>query len=158
MGVRDTHTEAYLTKPNGIKSRLRRNLLGESSKNFRSLLLEVLEKSRESFGSRMERRHVCGCNGTICHSDPAVSRTVFCGLTCEPRCHGKVGARGKVKSQPEWIEACFTTLKRRRSNLQFQVGVSFPYATSKVVGTPDIARVFADVYLAFRPVVEAALD
>jgi hypothetical protein len=56
------------------------------------------------------------------------------------------------------VEACFATLKRRKSNLQFQIGMFFAYDQCRIVADARIARVFADVYLACKPVLRAALS
>lgn len=158
MGVRDAYVEAYVTIPNGIRSRLRSNLLGESSESFRTLLLDVLAKFQRIVRTT---NGVPTCVLVQRHYATQRSKGIedcllrFDMRTALPR--GSAGA-GKVKPQPEWIDACYTTLKRRRSNLQFQVGVSFPYASCKVVDSPRIAKVFADVYLACRPIIKATLD
>ena len=78
--------------------------------------------------------------------------TVDCMLHFDPRTALAAAAiRGRVKEQPHWLRVTYEVLKARRSNLQFQVGAEFPYATCPAVHESRIARAVADTWIACAP-------
>lgn len=158
IGIKDSLAEAYVTIPNGIQTRLRRNLLGENAEHFRASLIRVLDRLKPIIRST---GGVPTCVLVQRHYVTQRSRGIEdCLLRFDLRTALPKGSAhmGRVKSQPEWLETCYLTLDRRRSNLQFQIGMAFPYASCKVVGTSQIAKVFADTYIACQPIIRAALD
>jgi hypothetical protein len=64
--------------------------------------------------------------------------------------------RGQVKSQAQWLKAAYEALTHRRSNLEFQIGCSFPYDTCPTVADFSIVRAIADVWLACAPIIKRA--
>ena len=68
--------------------------------------------------------------------------------------HASSRYRGRTKRQAEWVKAAYEALTHRQSNLEFQIGCSFPYETCPTVGDPSIVRVIADVWLACAPIVK----
>lgn len=159
LGVRDDRLEAYVTVPNGIRSRLRNNILGESYQDFESLIAEItaslMTVVREVPGSAP--------NVVVVQRHYATQRsqgTLDCVLRFDPRTAVEVArsARGPVKVQPQWLQASYDALRSRRSNLQLQVGVDFPYDTCPTVATRKIVRACVDVWLACRPLIQLATE
>jgi hypothetical protein len=151
------YLEARVTIPNGIRSQLRTRLLGSSFETFQSLIHEVTDELRRAL------RHVSGAVPEVVvvqrHYQSQRSKGIIdCLLRFDPRTSlpKRSRVRGGVKSQPQWIRAVYEALASRRSNIQFQVGASFPYRDCRIVGTPKITRAIADVWLACKPVLDGA--
>jgi hypothetical protein len=144
-----------VTVPNGIRSRYRTALLGEVPEQFGQVVGDVtrqLIKSLKQFRGAVPRviliqRHY------LSQRSPA---TVDCLLQFDPRTAITVGesASGRVEHQPQWLAVTRETLKARRSNLQFQIGAVFPYATCPKTHTADIADAVARTWLAARPLLD----
>jgi hypothetical protein len=159
MGIRDSRFEAYVTIPNGIRSRLRNKMLGTSYEDFERLILQV--NKLLSFALRrypgaspmivvVQRRY-------LTQRSPAIIDGL---LRFDPRtglAGGRQDRRG-VKHQPQWLRAVYDLLKNRRSNLQLQVGADFPYDTCQVVATPQVKEAAVNVWLACKPLIRAATE
>ena len=65
--------------------------------------------------------------------------------------------RSAVKAQPEWLEAAYKALSRKRSNLQLAVGASFPYRACTAVNTRKILDYVADTWIACQPLIDEML-
>lgn len=154
LGIRADRLEVYVTVPNGIRSDLRHAVLGRGFEHFERLIGQVTASMVEAIG-------------TVPKAKPAIvvvqrhyptqrSQAVLdCSLRFDPRTAIRVKNHrlGGVKAQPQWLRAAYEALKDRRSNLQLQIGVDFPYGECPVVGTRKIVRLAADVWLACRPIV-----
>lgn len=159
IGVHDTHLSAAVTIPNGIASRLRSKMLGQSYEEFEALIVKVTRNLAKVMtaarGSSpvvvvVQRRYPTQRSKAIIDSQ----------LRFDPRTAlpGTARARGGVKAQPEWLRMTYDVLRGRRSNLQLQVAVQFPYAACKVVHERRIADLVADVWIACKPLIRAATD
>jgi hypothetical protein len=67
------------------------------------------------------------------------------------------GKDQKVKVQTQWLSAVFSLIKNKKSNMGFEVGVSFPYGTCKKVNKPDILDSFAASWIACKPLLDVML-
>lgn len=159
LGVHADRVDAYVTIPNGIRSRLRTKLLGSGSSVFEGLVLGVT-----SALVRVLRRHK-GSSPMIVlvqrhYPSQRAQAVPDCVLRFDPRTALPRNSRlrGPVKFQPQWLDATYHALKKRRSNLQLQIGAQFPYASCRVVHTPAIVEAVAEVWLACKPIVRAATD
>jgi hypothetical protein len=65
--------------------------------------------------------------------------------------------RKSVKRQPQWIEAVYSVLANKHSNVQLGVGAIFPYERCPFVHTPEILDHVASVWLACKPLIRKAL-
>jgi hypothetical protein len=149
---------AYVTLPNGINSSLRAALLGSSASEFEAAIqrvtIEIIRSMRRMKGCMPEiivlQRHWTS------RRSPSV---VDCQLRFDARTALPAGSRyrGSVKSQPQWLKAAYEALRHRQSNLEFQIGCSFPYDTCPTVGDPSIVRVIADVWLACAPILNKVM-
>ena len=153
IGILAERLEVYVTVPNGIQPRLRRNMLGDSHEDFETLIAEITAGLvgivRSVPGSIpmavLVQRHYATQRSQGVHD---------CSLRFDPRT--AIPARGKVKFQPQWLQATYDALRSRRSNLQFQIGMDLPYVACPTVATRKIVRAAADVWLACRPLIKAA--
>jgi hypothetical protein len=156
LGILNERIQSYVTVPNGMRPSLRRGLLGEDYSDFERLIAQVtsslIEVVKMAPGSEpkivLVQRHYATQRSQPVHD---------CWLRFDPRTaiETKAGVRGGVKMQPQWLQAAYMALRSRRSNLQFQIGVDFPYSSCPTVATRRIAPVVADVWLACRPLIKA---
>ncbi|MEJ2345572.1 MAG: hypothetical protein P8090_09230 [Gammaproteobacteria bacterium] len=159
LGIWDDRLEAYVTVPNGICSRLRNNVLGENYEDFEDMIggitSALMTVVRSAPGAVPQvvivQRH---------YATQRAQGTRDCSLRFDPRTAVEVKPkdRGRVKVQPQWLRASYDALRSRRSNLQFQIGVNFPYDACPTVATRKIIRACADVWLACRPMIRAATE
>jgi hypothetical protein len=155
VGIHADRVDAYVTVPNGIRSRLRSALLGRSFADFEGRLLGVTRAIDTALRSVkgaapmvvIVQRHYPTQRSPAVHD----SYLRFDPRTALPRSK----AKSKVKFQPQWLRATYEALCARRSNLQFQVGAQFPYATCPSVRTRQVIDSIANVWLACRPVLDA---
>jgi hypothetical protein len=158
LGIKDGSVGAHVTFPNGIKSRMRAGLLGDSEEEFSDRIQLVNRRLRSVV------RRTGGTPQAILvqrHYKTQRSKGVedcllkFDLRTALPRSDR---SRGSVKSQSEWARIAFQALKSRRSNLQFQVGMMFPYTECPVVRSPKLTSLIVETFLACQPLIKAATD
>lgn len=157
LGISDERVDAYVTVPNGIRSRLRTALLGTEYADFHRIIAETtrrLNKALRRYPGGTPRITVVQRRYAT-QSSPARHDAV---IRFDPRTavHVRGRTRGRaVLLQPQWLIATEQALRHRRSNLQLQIGVEFPYEACKVCRSPDLVQAVADVWLACEPVVRA---
>jgi hypothetical protein len=146
---------AYVTVPNGMNSSLRAALLGSSENEFETFIQRV------TMGIIRSVRRAKGCVPEIIvlqrhWTSRSSSSVVDCQLRFDARTALPAGSRyrGSVKNQPQWLKAAYEALIHRQSNLEFQIGCSFPYATCPTVVDKSIVRAIADVWLACSPMLK----
>lgn len=158
LSIRDGSVNAHVTFPNGLLPALRKRMLGASPADFRALIERVFMRMR----SLVSATHgTPECVLLQRHYPSQRSRGVEDGsLKFDLRTALGPGSRylGKIKSQPEWVDVCYSTLKSRRSNMQFQIGMTFQYESCPVVRKPEIARILAKVFLACEPILDQTLS
>lgn len=66
-------------------------------------------------------------------------------------------SRSQIKYQPQWLQAGFDLITHKCSNMEFQVGVIYPYARCADIRSPDILETIVSGYIACRPLLEAML-
>jgi hypothetical protein len=155
IGIRDVRFEVYVTLPNGIRSSMRNNVLGTSYEQFEDLIgavTRLLGKALRKYPGAVpmmvlvQRRY-------LTQRSPALIDGI---LRFDPRTAFSDGANSAVKHQPQWLRAVYDLLRHRRSNLQLQIGADFHYDTCGVVATPKVKEAAVDVWLACKPVIQAA--
>lgn len=156
LGLAPDELETFVTLPNNAAAAIRRGVFGGCFEEFEAIVAEVTQGLMEATKPTpaalpriivMQRRYASQSSQPIAD----------CQFRFDPRTAIALrsAAHRKVKLQPQWLRAAYDALTTRRSNLQFQIGVVFPYATCPKVATPDIARIVADVWLACRPLIVA---
>jgi hypothetical protein len=156
LGLGSTSVSAHITIPNGVKSGIRARILGEHPQDFVRLISEVfagflpiVRKSQGIPRGLVVQRH---------YKTQRSPATVDSQLAFDLRTAIKVSrtAGGRVKHQPEWLYATYEALKSRRSNLQLQVGVEFPYDKCPDANTSAIVAHIRDVFIACAPLIDIA--
>jgi hypothetical protein len=154
FGIHTDHVEVAVTLPNGLRSEYRRRLVSMSADDFNDIMGEVAKGmetvTRKAPGAspriRVNQRHFASQN-SVATNDAALDfdlRTAF-----------PVG-RGRVKHQPQWLNAALEVMKRRRSNIQFQAWLRVPYAQG-VTDSREILDIVAHGWLACRPLMRAVV-
>jgi len=156
MGIKDGSVGAHVTFPNGIKSRLRSGLLGRSEEEFRERiqlvnyrLSQIVKRSGGTPQAVLVQRHY-RTQRSKGVEDCLLMFDLRTALPAEDK------SRGPIRSQPEWVGTAYQALKARRSNLQFQIGVMFPYIDCPMVRTPKLASFVVETFLACQPIIQAA--
>ena len=67
------------------------------------------------------------------------------------------GMKLPVGHQPQWLEATYRALCRKRSNLQVGIGAILPHERCPAVASPKVLYVIAGVWLATKPVLGVML-
>ncbi|RLA18902.1 MAG: hypothetical protein DRQ56_06605 [Gammaproteobacteria bacterium] len=61
----------------------------------------------------------------------------------------------QVKLQTQWLSAVYALIDNKKSNMDFGVGISFPYASCKNLQSPVILDSIAATWIACQPVLAA---
>jgi hypothetical protein len=152
LSVLDDRLEAMLTLPNGVSASLRRAVLGSSYEAFEQRVSEVTRAmaaiEKVATGVRplihIVQRHYPSQRSTA---------ILDASLRFDPRT-AVVGVGGQekgIKPQPEWLRLAYEVLDKRQSNMQFQIGAEFLYASCDTVRTAQIAQAVAAAWRACRP-------
>ena len=64
---------------------------------------------------------------------------------------------GKVKYQPEWLDAIYEVLCHKRSNIHLKVEVRFPYGC-EAIGSHKAVDLYAKAWIAMTPLLDFVLD
>lgn len=145
---------AAITVPNGVKGGFRSRLAALGPAGFADLMATLEKRTRavrqlskdSVVRAYAVQRHYLGQRST-----PIVDASLKVDLQTLVR----VG-NSRVKYQPEWMEAVYTILSRKRSNIQFGVGVEFSYACP-VVRSAKAVDLFAESWVGLAPLLTAVL-
>jgi hypothetical protein len=155
LGVHDDKLEAMLTLPNGMPASRRRAMLGDQFESFQARVGDVTAGMMRAIGKTSGAKPIA--NVVQRHYASQRSEPVYDAvLRFDPRTAIAIGKEFEVKSQPQWLRAAFDSLDKRRSNLQFQIGVEFGYDRCPAVRSEGIAEMVAQVWLACEPMLTAA--
>ncbi len=154
LAMNREHAIAAATVPNGVRGGLRSKLEKIEIEGFRQLVRDleirlrpIVARSKGAY----PRIYV-----TQRHYATQRSPAVIDGRL-EADVRTIVGApEAGVKCQPEWVDAIYQLLTRKRSNIQLGVEIHFKY-TCPVVRTPKVIGLFADTYLALQPLLNFVL-
>lgn len=157
LAIEEDRLLVMVTIPHGIRSELRRNLVGLGSNGFQALFsslnTELLRALRKAKGATpwvavVQRRYPSQKSAAILDARIEYNlQTAF----------SKKQSKALVKSQPQWLEATYDALCSKRSNLQVAVGASFPYRLCVATKNPRIVDHIAHTWLACRPLLDAML-
>jgi hypothetical protein len=158
MGIQRDRLIVIVTIPNGIRPEFRRNLLAGGEESFLEVFETVFDNLRLSLGriqgaapfAEIIQRHYPSQRST-----PITDARLEFDLRTAFR--GSKRWRKPVKRQPEWLRALYEALSGKRSNLQFAVGVLFPYERCEAVHSPEILDHVANVWIACRPLIKRTL-
>lgn len=147
------HANATITVPNGVKGGFRSRLAELGPEGFTDLMA-ALERRTRAVRRRSEgsvvRAYALQRHYPSQRSIPIVDARLHVDLQTLVRGSGR-----RVKYQPEWIDAVYAVLSRKRSNIQFGVGIEFSYQCP-VVRSPQAVDLFAESWIALAPLLSAA--
>ncbi len=146
---------ALVTLPNGVKRSIRRKVLGHGFERFNEIVLRVANNMKKVFQVdpnikpylKIVQRHY------KTQRSSAIEDAV---LKYDLRTIFQMRNKNGVKVQPEYIRATYEILKKRRSNIQLEIGVEFPYQRSTVISTPSATELYKASFIALKPFVEEA--
>lgn len=143
---------AMVTVPNGLEPRLRRNLSALTLEQLKAVLHDVCAGLIGAIGSgdASPRLHLLQRH----YKSQRSPGTVDGRLDVDLRTLG--GQRGRVKAQPEWIEAFHRIIVQRRSNLQIAVGTVFQMGCPELRGHHALDH-FAGSWIACKPLLDVVL-
>ena len=149
-----------ITFPNGMRSVLRKQLLGSSLKEFTGRLEQASHALTASLTGLkayrpkirlMQRRY------TTQRSVPMMDGIIEFDLRAafgDPKPH----FGPPIKKQQQWALAAYDLLANKRSNIQFQIGVEFHYPKFNELANKEADRYFIGAFRALRPFVVGVVD
>jgi len=151
LSIRRTDVHAMNTVPNGMRRKSLRRLIDLDPDGFRNLIHDILKRMQHSLAKcegmepkvRAVQRRYPSRKGVPFH-DADIEfdlRTGFDGV-------------GPPDTQPQWIDAVFGCLAKKKSNFQFQIGACFPYRTCATVRSVAILDHMAEAWIACRPLID----
>lgn len=63
----------------------------------------------------------------------------------------------KVKPQHEWLQVAYEAFRGKRSNIQLEIGVRFPYEPYSTTKSPKILNHIVDAWLACKPFIQTMI-
>jgi hypothetical protein len=150
LSLNRDQASAMITLGAGLKPSIRRRLVEQGPKNFWKVITATESKLSESVANKggIPRMYV-----TQRHFSSRRSPAIEDGrLEFDLRTSRK--GRSPVRLQPEWWEAAFNLLLKRRSNMQIGIGAVFPYRTTSAVHSPQALNLFADAWLSCKPLLD----
>ncbi len=158
VGIQRERVLTIVTIPNGIRREFRRNLLAGGKEGFLELIGKVHENLHETLGAvqgALPYAEIVQRHYPWQRAEPIVDARLQFDLRTAFR--GPKRWRKSVKRQPQWIEAVYSVLANKHSNVQVAVGAGFPYDRCPAVQTPGILDHIAGVWLACKPLIRRAL-
>lgn len=160
VAIGETYCEAQITFPNGISSSLKKRLCGDSLEDF----LNRLEQANDSI--KKELKGVSGYKPII-----RVMQRRYTSQKSIPIVDGKMEfdlrvafgdekpERGAaIKKQTEWVSAVYELLQNKKSNIQLQIGVMFPYDDCSALKNRDADKLFINSFRALKGFVDGVIS
>jgi hypothetical protein len=151
MSIGKEVVRVFLIVPSSAEPRFRRAIIGLGEEGFFEVMGNVNNKMRKvlryASGSSpyvsVNQRHFLSRSGT------AIVDGV---MNFDLRTAYGVGERNQmVKQQTQWLSAVFSLLANKKSNMDFGVGISFPYESCKKIQSPAILDSIAATWVACQP-------
>jgi hypothetical protein len=160
LSNRNKWAEAMITFPNAMERSLFKRLKNSSYQGFAGemkAVLAAIEKNMRGVGgfkpvARIVQRHYKS------QRSPAV---IDGEMTVDLRAcfGGKDADMGRsIVVQEQWLVAIHALLTNKRSNLQFQIGVQFPYKACPALKTKNADQIFMASYRSLRPFVRHIIE
>jgi hypothetical protein len=155
ISLHQEHAEAAITVPNNVRGDFRTRLANTGEKEFMNLLASIERRLRpvlrRAKGSkpllRALQRHYRS-QRSLPETDARIDADLRTMLP---------GSRGEPKFQPEWGRAVFDVVTHKRSNVQLQLVVQFPYTSPRIRGRTAV-DLFAGAWKAMSPIADFVLD
>jgi len=142
---------AAITIPNGIKGGLKTRLKNGGMKEFTDLVREIEENLRPVTEGDGKAKPVLYATQRRFKSQRSVA-DIDGRLEVDIRTAVKT-PKSRIKYQPEWVEAIYSVLVNKSSNIQFGIEIQFQYDDRRVQST-DIVDLFAASWAGAWPLVE----
>ena len=157
LGVGSKYVSAMATLSNRAWPKYRSVLIGIGEDEFHSMVKEVLKEMISVMSDcpgmeprlRIRQRR---------WPTPSARPLVDAYTDVDLRTLGGDGdSESGVKRQPEWVGAVFDVLKNKNSNLELQIGASFPYRTCQKIAGPNALNFVARAWIACKPYIDVLL-
>lgn len=151
---------AMITFPNSMRGDAKRRLKDLGEDGFLDVVLEV-ERNLRPVLRRIEGARPLFRSIQRHYKSQRSTPTVDALLEFDLRTALPVGdprSVGEVKRQGQWIAAAYDAFVNSRSNYQIQIGANFAFAGAGArLAKPDAWKLMADVWLAAKPMLDAAV-
>lgn len=154
--INQEEVRAFLNLPNSMQGRFRRPLLDMGEDSFFDLMHQVnknmLVNTRGAagaypFANMIQRRF----------SSQRAKATVDGKMQFDLRTAFPGGKSQHVKVQDQWLRALYSLIVKKHSNLEWAVGMGFPYEKCAGTRSPRIIDALASSWLACKPVLDEML-
>lgn len=158
LSIERDRLKATITVPHRVKAALRKRLVDLGSDGFKQLLAEVNVQLLKVLNTANGAAPTCIVVQRRYSSQRAAAildaRIEYDLRTAFPQPNKK----GQVKVQPQWLQATYDALCNKKSNLQVEIGASFPYDFCPSTTKPEIVNTIAKVWIACKPLLDAMQD
>jgi hypothetical protein len=146
--------KAFIAVPNSMEARYRRRLTEMGEDGFVTLMSLVNGNTRKiirrysgafPYANMTQRRY----------ASQKAKPTVDARMDFDLRTAFPDGKRQKVKHQDQWLHALYDIYCEKRSNIEWSVGVAFPYEKCAKTQSPEILDAIAESWLACVPLIDA---
>lgn len=154
LGIGSTDCAVSITVPNGVRGGFRTRLREIGRDGFVDLLSEIESQARPVLKQSknagitayaLQRHYPSQRSQGI---EDAVARADLRTL------HGD--SKSGVKCQPQWIDAIYSVLTEKRSNIQFGLNAQFSYKCP-VIRSAECVELFAESLHAMSPLLDVVL-
>ena len=148
LGVHRRLVDAMVTIPHGLDRGARRRLVELGSDGFLDMLRQVLENMKPFLDDEplaaptlriVQRRY------------PTQRAAPFVDGFLAVDIRTAIDSAAKVRKQPQWVEAAYSAFANKRSNLQMQIGVVFPFERCPRLGSDLALGLISKSWSACRP-------
>ncbi|PJB73583.1 MAG: hypothetical protein CO093_00370 [Alphaproteobacteria bacterium CG_4_9_14_3_um_filter_47_13] len=156
---KDRHASGMITCPNAMERPLLKNLIGPSHDDFSLRLKDALSSITKNLHAvkgykpviRMVQRH---------YKSQRSSAVIDGEMTVDLRAcfGGEDHHMGRpIKPQEQWLRAVYELLSNKRSNIQFQIGVVFPYDLCPELKSRNADELFINSFRALKPFIKSIM-
>lgn len=159
VGIGETYCEAHITFPSAIDATLRKRLCGDSLEDFIASLSQANDSIKKELkgvsGYKpiirvMQRRYPSQKSIPIMDGKMEFDLRVVFG-------DAKPEKGPAIKRQIEWVSAVYELLQNKKSNIQLQIGVMFPYDDCAALKSRDADKLFVGSFRALKGFVDSVI-
>ncbi len=151
LSVQSDNILAIVTIPHGIQRQLRRRIIDLGFEGFSVVMAEITSNilsSLRQFSGAAPIMEAVQRHYPSQRSAPILDASLMFDLRTAFPSHNN---DNNVKSQPQWLEATFNALVKKQSNLQLEVGATFPYRMCETTKKRRILDGVAGTWIGCRP-------
>jgi hypothetical protein len=150
LSLNRDHAAAMITLGDGLETSLRQRLVDQGPAQFSSVIGTIEARLSKAVTHRggSPRMYVVQRHFPSRRSAPVTDgRLEFDLRTFRAKRHNQ----DQVRPQPEWSEAAFSLITKKRSNMQIGIGAIFPYSATTGINTPQALDLFAAAWISSKP-------